>query len=141
MSELTPHAQPSSRAKHVSAVGLLVLTLAGCHAPSGVGYPAHYITANAPMRVWVTETNDSVLIFNGPKMSRDTLTGFVNGRYRELPASQVKFVKAMLPSHWRTAVVVSAAALGVGAVFVTITNAKKVGSTTCYDERNDVVPC
>ncbi len=141
MSEPTPRSQRGCRVKHASAVGLLVLSLAGCHAASGLGYPAHYITANAPMRVWVTETNDSVVIFNGPKMSGDTLTGFVNGRYRELPASQVKFVKAMLPSHWRTAVVASAAALGVGAVFVTITNAKKVGSTTCYDEHNDIVPC
>jgi hypothetical protein len=125
----------------LGAVGPLVLSLAGCHAPSGVGYPAHYITAEAPMRVWVTETNDSVVIVNGPKMRGDTLTGFIDGRYRELPASEVKFVKAMLPSHWRTAAVASVAALGVGVIFVAITDVKKSGSTTCYDERNDVVPC
>jgi hypothetical protein len=119
----------------------LVLGFGGCHSPQDLGYPGHYINANAPMRVWVTQPNDSVIIVNGPKMSGDTLAGFVSGRYRELAPSQVKFVKAMLPDHVRTALVVSAAALTVGGVFLAITNAPQHGSTTCYDEHNDVVPC
>ena len=52
---------------------MLVLDLAACYVTAGVGYPAEFIDSRRPSRIWVTETNDSLLSMDNPHMQGDTL--------------------------------------------------------------------
>jgi hypothetical protein len=120
--------------------GVLTACLAGCYVTAGVGYPAEFIDAHNPARIWVTETNDSLITVDKPQMHRDTLAGFVAGAFRELPIDSVKFVRARLLDAGRTAVLVGAGALGVAAAVVALTGGKG-NSNTCYNGLDQQVPC
>ena len=127
------------------AASLALLSLAaGCHNRAGVGYPASYVERNGPTRLWVTPVDGSELLFNGPGVHGDTLTGFVNGRFVELPLSQVKFVEATELAPAQTAALASAGAMAAVALVVALTTAPKSGgsNTFCEGENpGEVVAC
>jgi hypothetical protein len=121
-------------------VCVLTACLAGCYVTAGVGYPAEFIDTHNPARIWVTETNGSVITVDNPQMHRDTLAGFVAGAFRELPIDSVKFVRARLLDAGRTAILVGAGALGAAAVVVSLTGGKG-NANTCFNGLDQQVPC
>jgi hypothetical protein len=80
----------------------LVAMVAACHTFGPVASPSDFVATRQPQRVWVTETDGSVQIFEGPKLLGDTLAGFVKGEYREVPLADVKQVAARQPAPGRT---------------------------------------
>jgi len=78
------------------------VAIAACHTFGPVASPREYVAAQQPNKVWVTGTDGSVVIFEGPKVEGDTLVGFVNGAYKELLLSDVKQVAARRPARGRT---------------------------------------
>jgi hypothetical protein len=73
------------------------------------------LVALKPNRVWVTEADQSVVIVTGPiNVIGDTLVGYVAGTYAEMPTSSLKQFVVQQAATTRTALLVSAIAVGVG---------------------------
>jgi len=76
--------------------------------------PAEYLAENAPEMVWVTYTNNTVVSVAEPEIRRDTLRGVLQGARVKIPIGEVQSVRAKIPDHKKTALLVST--LGVAAV-------------------------
>jgi hypothetical protein len=76
--------------------------------------PRDYVTANAPARVWVTRADQTRLEVTGPRVLGDTLVGFVNGEFRELPLSSATRIEARQTLGVRTGLL----AAGVGVAII-----------------------
>ena len=87
------------------AAGLL-LGVAACTSVRPVP-PAEYLADNAPAVVWVTRTNDTVVAVLEPIIKRDTLRGKLNGERVKIPLSEIQTVRAKLPDHKKTALLVT----------------------------------
>lgn len=87
------------------AAGLL-LGVAACTSVRPVP-PAEYLADNAPAVVWVTRTNDTVVAVLEPSIKRDTLRGKLNGERVKIPLSEIQTVRAKLPDHKKTALLVT----------------------------------
>jgi hypothetical protein len=120
--------------------GVLVLASAGCYTTAGVGYPAEFIDTHRPSRIWVTESNDSILAVDNPQIRSDTLTGYVVGAYRELPMSDVKFVRGRVLNAGRTAMLAGVAALAAAGAVVSLTGTKGQANI-CFNGADQQVPC
>jgi len=83
--------------------------------------PATFVTSKAPGLVWVTKTDNSVLAVGSPHLVADTLTGFVNGEYLEMPLASVQSMRARQPAPGHTVLLVGGITLaGAGAVALTV---------------------
>jgi hypothetical protein len=77
--------------------------------------PLDQLVALKPNRVWVTEADQSVVVVTGPiNVLGDTLVGYVAGTYTEMPSSTLKQFVVQRPATTRTALLVSAIAVGIG---------------------------
>jgi hypothetical protein len=76
--------------------------IAACHTFGPIASPRDFLASKQPARIWVTETDGSVAVFEGPKLVGDTLAGFVRGEYQELPLSNVKQIAARQSAPRRT---------------------------------------
>jgi hypothetical protein len=121
-------------------LSVLVMVMAGCYSTAGVGYPAEFIDAHRPARIWVTETSDSMLILDSPQMEGDTLRGYAQGVYREIKMSDVKFVRARVLSPAKTAVLVGAGMLTAAGLVATLTTSKQ-SANICFNGADQQVPC
>lgn len=121
--------------------GTAVLVSAACHTMRTVE-PSRLISYSID-RVWVTGSDQTTVILHAPRVTGDTLAGFVDGNYREMLLADTKTIKQRVGSPGRTT------ALGViiGAVtlsgMVYMANRNYVGDgQTCYAGRDGiVVPC
>jgi hypothetical protein len=67
-----------------------------------------------PDRAWVTVADQPMAVISGPQMVGDTLVGYINGQYEELPRANVKQIIVQRNAPTRTALLATAIALGVG---------------------------
>jgi hypothetical protein len=91
------------------------------------------LSAMKPLRAWVTANDQSVVLVSGPQVVGDTLVGYVNGTYEEMPSTQLKQVVVQAPANTRTALLVSAIAVGIGGFVVAITGSGGNGGRTQTD--------
>lgn len=99
-----------------TAVGwLIAATLAGtaCHRMTPLTW--REIDGLRPSRVWVTRADQSVVEVSGPQVFGDTLVGYVNGEFQELPTAGVSRVMMRQPARGRT-IALAAASTAVAAV-------------------------
>ena len=83
--------------------------------------PATFVSSKAPGQVWVTKTDNSVVAVGSPHIVADTLTGFVNGEYAEMPLASVQSMRARQPAPRRTVLLLGGITLaGAGAVTLTV---------------------
>lgn len=116
------------------------LSLAACTTVGVVGYPAEYLAINSPNHVWVTEPDNSVVDLHNPQVHGDTLAGFSNGGYVEMPITSVRLMKAEFSSPTRTAILAGTSAI-VAAIAVSSLMGGGSGST-CYNrDTGGVMPC
>ena len=92
------------------ALILAVLSTAACHTLK----PVSIDQARASHRVWLTLSDRSVVVVDGPQIYGDKVVGFVNGKYVELVAADLKQVQVRESARGRTAAVVAASVLVVG---------------------------
>ncbi len=66
---------------------LLLTALAGvaCHTVKPVTLDE--LNAIRPERAWLTQSDQSVVIISDPQVVGDTVVGYINGAYEELPAT------------------------------------------------------
>lgn len=83
-----------------------------------------------PTRVWVTRPDQTVVLVEGPQVLNNRLVGFVNGKYQVMPAADVRALRMRTPARGRTAMMVTAGAVGMAAVAVLVSGAGK-GTDPC----------
>ena len=112
--------------------GLIAATLssAACHTRTPV--TVDQLTSLRPVKVWVTRADQSVIVVTGPQIYGNKLVGFVDGKYREMPATDLKSVIMQRPARGRTTALVVAGALGI------VTIAYLLSSTGNYENPCDL---
>jgi hypothetical protein len=96
-----------------------------------------------PEQVWVTNNDRSVVLVTSPHVVGDTLVGYVNGTYEEMPSSQLKQVTMERMATGKTAVLVGVIAVGFGGMVYALIGGK--GDTRVCDpsycEEHGEDPC
>jgi hypothetical protein len=107
---------------------LLIAPLTACSTLQPVATPQQFIPAAQPDRVWVTQSDNSTLMLEAPRLLGDTLVGFVGGRYQEVLLSQMRWVGVRQPAPRRTTVLVAGLVV-VGAGLLAMLAGSGPGST------------
>ena len=95
------------------ALLLAALSSAACHTMKPV--TLDQLVALKPDRVWVTDADQSVVVVAAPiNVLGDTLVGYVNGKYEEMPTGSLKRFVVQSPAKTRTVLLVAALAVGFG---------------------------
>ena len=93
----------------ICAVLLATLASAACKSMKSV--TLDQMSLLGPERVWVTESDESVVLLYEPKVVRDTLVGYVGKHKEKVPSAGVRQVRVQTAAPARTAMLV----VGVGA--------------------------
>jgi hypothetical protein len=96
--------------------GLLALSVAGCTQMTVVPRPTDFLAAKRPARVWVTGLGTSEVLVTHPTVRADTLSGFAQDKYFEMPMADVKQIRARVPAVVRTLLVAGAGVAAIGFV-------------------------
>lgn len=116
----------------VVLVGLLV-AIAACTSVRRV-QPVTYLENHAPRVVWVTYSDNTVVLVAEPEVRRDTLRGTLQGTRVKIPLVQIQTVEAKVRDHTRTALLLGALGVAaVGAVYAAfISQAGSPGGNVVY---------
>jgi hypothetical protein len=94
---------------------LILVTVTGCSTMQPVAQPREFMQARKPGRIWVTrQATPTMVEVSAPQMVGDSLVGFVEGEYVEIPFNDVQTVQARQYSRSRTMAFI----LGISAVVV-----------------------
>jgi hypothetical protein len=98
---------------------LLIFSTTGCSAMAPVAQPKNFVEARRPEVVWLTTTDEPVMKqLDGPKLQGDTIVGFIEGEYTEIPLVNVKAMQAKQYSRKKTTLfALIASAIVVGLIF------------------------
>jgi len=104
-------------------VGLLTaatLSSAACQTMRPVALDE--LSAMRPGLVWVTRADQSVVVVSGPRAFGDTLVGYVDGQFEEMPAADLKQIRMKQRARGKTAALLAAGAVGTAALAYLIAN-------------------
>lgn len=121
------------RVDTIALLGAAALSSAACHTMRPV--TLDQLGAIRPSRVWVTRADQSVVIVDGPQTFGDTLVGYVNGKFEELPATNLAQMRVKRRAGGRTAALVTGGLLGIAALAYMVT------STGDYRNPEDKLDC
>ena len=107
-----------------SALALALLSTSACHNLK----PVTIDQAHASPRVWLTLSDRSVVVVDGPQIYGDKVVGFVMGRYAEFPTADVQKAQMPEPARTRTAALVAASVLAVGGIVAWTVSAQGSGA-------------
>lgn len=126
----------NSRFRQAVALSL-IFTTTGCSAMAPVVAPKDFIEARRPAVVWVTTTSEPAMKqIDGPKLQGDTLVGFIEGEYTEIPLNNVKAMQARQYSRKKTTLfAIIGSAILAGVIFAIEGG---VGSNTEMDGEDDI---
>jgi hypothetical protein len=128
----------NARCYVTSTVLVLALNVA-CHQMHAVP-AAHVNSADLPPRIWVTSVDRSTVILDAPRVSGDTLAGWVSGQYHEMLLSQTKTIETREPAPTRTALLVTATSLvALGGLFY-LESRQDVGNAQVCLNASDHIP-
>jgi hypothetical protein len=121
------------------ALLLAALSSVACHTMKPI--PLDQVNALKPEQAWVTEADQTVILVTTPQVVGDTLVGYVNGVYEEMPAARLKQVVVSRPATTRTVLLVSALAVGFGGFAYAVAGAvggnKYIGADFCDETPED----
>ena len=121
------------RAKLVGALPAVVLIGAACHTMRPV--TLDQLGVMRPAEAWVTRADQTTVIVSGPQTFGDTLVGYVNGQFQEIPAAGLQKIVVRRKAGGKTAALVAVGTLGVVAL------AYAVSSTGDYRNPEDKLDC
>jgi len=120
---------------------LAALASAACHTMKPI--TLDQLNALKPERAWVTECDKSVILVANPQVVGDTLVGYVNGTYEEMPAAQFKQVVVQAPATTRTVLLVGAVTAAFGGMVYALIGGKGNtvygGSDYCEEHKEDPI--
>ena len=128
------------RFSRTAAIVGAVITAAGCHQMATLSFDE--VASLRPARVYVTQAdNGSVMEVSGPQVYNDTLVGYVNGQFTELPASDLKKMVVKRPARAKTIALFAAGTATAAVIGYWISGLGKPSErdlVDCdYDETND----
>jgi len=85
---------------------------AACHTLKPV--TLEQVNVAKPSEVKVTRGDQSIVVVSGPQVIGDTLVGYVNGKFEELPAADLKQVRMKAPARVQTAALIVVTTVGIG---------------------------
>ena len=123
----------------------VVLGLAACTSVGVVGHPTEYVSTRAPSRVWVTQSDKTVVELFKPLIkgdNSDTLAGFTkSGDYVAMPMANVQIMKAPMASPARTVLLAGSVAI-VGTALIVGDIQSSAPVPLCYTPAGPPpVPC
>lgn len=95
------------------------LLSAGCHTMRPITLDE--LGGIRPSQVWVTRGDQSVLVVTGPQLFGDTLVGYVNGTFEEMPTAGVTRMLVRRPARGKTVALLAAGTVGLAAVTMLLT--------------------
>jgi hypothetical protein len=119
--------------RSTTSVGLLIaaaLVGTACHTMAPMNWDE--VAIQRPSTVWITRANETVQV-SGPQVFNDTLVGYVNGAFEELPISDVTTVAVRRPARGKTIALVAASTAAATALAVWIANGGSFGDNTFID--------
>ena len=73
-----------------------------------------------PDRVWVTQSDESVVLVWEPTVVKDTLVGYIGRRRARLPNAEIQRLRVRAPAHTRTLLLATGLALGFGGILFVV---------------------
>jgi hypothetical protein len=102
-----------------------------------VATPQEFIPAARPDRIWVTRTDNSKLMMEGPRLIGDTLVGWVGGKYEEILLPETRWMSVRQPAPRRTAMLIAGGVVvGAGLLFLLAGNGQGGTPPTSEDPSN-----
>jgi len=98
-------------------MGLLAafaLSSVACHTMRPV--TLDQLGAMRPAQAWVTRADQSTVIVSGPQTFGDTLVGYVNGQFEEIPVASLQKIVVRRRASGKTAALIAAGAVGIAAL-------------------------
>ncbi len=92
--------------KTLPALTVLACAVSACHSMKPV--KPDELSGKSIHRLWITTAHDSTIVLADPQLRGDTLAGFVNGAYEEMPLSETRSLRAREPAVARTALLAGA---------------------------------
>lgn len=121
------------------ALVLAALAGAGCKTTAPVTLAE--LNALKPERAWVTEGGKSVIIVDGPQVVGDTIVGYVNGVYEEMPSEKFSQIVVEKNATGRTILLVGVITAGFGGMMYALlgssSSEKYKGSDFCEEHPED----
>jgi len=94
------------------ALLLAALSSAGCRTMKPV--TLDQLTALGPDRVWVTESDQSVVLLDEPRVVGDTLVGYIGRKHERLPSENLKQIRVRRSAPIRTTLLALGVVGGLG---------------------------
>lgn len=116
---------------------ILASLLAGCACHTMRPVTLDDLIAQPTSRVWVTASDQTVVMLEGAQVFRGRLVGFVNGTYRVVPAADIQKVVARRFAPGKTAGLIAVGAVGFTVALVVLSGSGGYfdpcvgGSATC----------
>ena len=85
-----------------------------------------------PPHAWVTDQDESVYQISGPQVYGDTIVGYVNGQFREVPQSSVKQVAVRRLNRGKTIALIAASTAAATGIAVWMSG------SGLFSDRDDV---
>ncbi|HUK22472.1 MAG TPA: hypothetical protein VLV45_13075 [Gemmatimonadales bacterium] len=132
-----------SPVRSLAAIAMMasMFALGACHTWRHLD--ASQIESDEINRVWVTQADQNTVIMSAPRLFGDTIAGFVEGQYREMPLADTRNLQERVFAAGKT----TALGVSIGAVTLTgmiyMANRSYVGDgKTCnYGIDAVTVPC
>ena len=134
---------------------LVAVTLvAGCHSMRPLP-PGQLTSADLPSRIWVTGVDHATVALDAPRITGDTLAGFVGGTFREWRLFETTAIRSRQVAPGRTAVLGVATGVAALGAFLYLESRRDVGNgqicLNALDQRpmpftsccptQDTIPC
>lgn len=117
------------------ALPMLVMVTA-CSTMQPVARPREFMQARQPSIVWVDHAGQQMVSIEGPQLMGDSIVGFIEGEYTEIPMSQIRSMQAKQYSRSRTtAFLAGMVAVAAAAIFLV---SGGTGSTSDQIDEDDI---
>ena len=123
-----------------TVIGMLAVTLAAAACHTMQPLTNQEINSLRPANAWVTDHEESVFLINGPQAYGDTIVGYVDGKFRELPRTEVKQVAVRRPARAKTIALIAASTAAAAGIAVWMAGSGVFGkeqSVDCMDVPDD----
>jgi hypothetical protein len=112
----------------------LLLTMTACTSMQPVAQPREFMATRQPAVVWVSKAAEpNMFALDAPKLIGDSIVGFIEGEYTEIPIPQIRAMQARQYSRGRTV----AFALGTAVVAVGAFLLIKGGGGATFDQNEE----
>jgi hypothetical protein len=81
----------------------MLVLVTGCSTMQPVAEPRDFVKTRQPSIVWLSRSSQQAMVaLEGPRLVGDSIVGFVDGEYMEIPMSEVRTMQAKQYSRSRT---------------------------------------